>query len=226
MASLNKSMRESADYMEVRHRLYTLMSNVFMAEPSAEFLLELRTPERRQVFSDLGVDFGAEFVELDVEELQEQLAIEYTRLFLGPGQHISAHESVFVEVDGESGELWGARTVALKNFIAGTGLEYDAGFRGIPDHVSVELEFMARLVAWEIQMRENNNRADVHYSLKIQSRFMTEHLMTWVPDLCEEVAKTSNVSFYREMASLCADFLEEDWHLVKSSLLDLEQRIA
>jgi len=84
--------------------------------------------------------------------LAEDLAVEFTRLFIGPGPHISPHESVNTEThDVKEAALWSAQTVKVKKFIEAAGLEYDDSFSGMPDHVTAELEFMQRLAAKEAE---------------------------------------------------------------------------
>ena len=73
-------------------------------------------------FASVGADLGDEFQQSPADELHENLAIEFTRLFFGPGPHVSPHESIYAEVDGEAGGLYGAKTVEVKKFIETTGL--------------------------------------------------------------------------------------------------------
>lgn len=59
--------------------------------------------------SAIDVDLGESFYNDPESELAEALVDEFTRLFIGPGRHISAHELIFTKVD--LGGLWWARTV-------------------------------------------------------------------------------------------------------------------
>ena len=140
-----------------RSQAYGLLASVFRAEPSREFIDELRGPRFAGALASLDVDFGRDFEKTSRETLCEDLGIEFTRLFMGPGQHISPHESIFVEVDGEAGGLYGAITVKVKKFIETTGLVYDDAFTGLPDHISVELEFMGRLAEFESEKWANGS---------------------------------------------------------------------
>lgn len=193
-----------------RSQVYGLLTTVFRAEPSETFIRDLRGPRFVGAFSDLGMDLGDEFRNAAESDILEQLALEFTRLFLGPGRHISAHESIFTEMDGEVGGLWGAKTVEVKKFIETTGLGYESGFTGLPDHISVELEFMRKLAEWEAGKWSGDDGENATYCLTVQKKFIEEHLLKWMPEFCGEVIDKANLPFYREMAKVTRDFLEFD----------------
>jgi len=205
-----------------RSQLYELFALVFMAEPTGEFLRAIKEPRLSMALSELGINLGKEFQEKSDEELLEELAIEYTRLFLGPGQHISANESVFMETDGGGGgSLWGEKTVEVKRFIETTGLEYVSSYTGFPDHVSVELKFLGKLTGWEANQWEQNNTGDAQFGLSVEQKFIKEHLIKWVPKLCSEITSRANLPFYREMARITKDFIKFDYENI-SEYLSLE----
>jgi TorA maturation chaperone TorD len=201
-----------------RSRVYGLLTTVFRAEPTEAFIRDLHGPQFSGAFSDLGVDLGEAFHTATENEIVEELALEFTRLFLGPGHHISAHESIYAEVDGELGGLWGAKTVEVKRFIEATGLDYESGFTGLPDHISVELEFMRKLSEWEAARWSNNDSENAKYCLRVQKKFIEEHLLEWAPKFCDDVIDKADTPFYREMAKVTRNFLEFDHILINESL--------
>ncbi len=48
------------------------------------------------------------------------------------------------------------------------------------------------------------------YCLKVEKKFLDEHLSKWVPPFCDKVIAQANVPFYREMAGVTKDFLDFD----------------
>ena len=77
-----------------------------------------------EVLSEMGFQYEI-FSQKDQDQLLEDLAVEYARLFLGPAKHISPHESIHHQRDdGDWGSHWGGSTVEVKKFIESTGLEY------------------------------------------------------------------------------------------------------
>ena len=200
--------KEQADNAKSRSDIYGLLSTVFREEPAEALISELRGPRFTGAFSEMGVELGEKFYSEPQSEVAEQLAFEFTRLFIGPGPHISAHESIFVEVDEGVGGLWGEQTVAVKKFIETTGLSYDSGFTGIPDHVSVELEFMRKLTAWEAEKWEEGDKKNAEYGLSVQLMFLEEHLLRWLPQFCDAVMTRTEIPFYRAMAELTKQYME------------------
>lgn len=170
--------------------------------------MELRGPRLSGAFSGMGVELGDTFYNDPESEVMEALGLEFTRLFIGPGRHISAHESIFAEVDGDRGGLWGAKTVEVKKFIETTGLDYEEGFTGIPDHISVELEFMQKLTEWEADKWTHEDRTNAEYCQTVQRMFLEQHLLCWLPQFCDAVMAQAEIPFYRAMAELTKNYLE------------------
>ncbi|MEW8072035.1 MAG: molecular chaperone TorD family protein [Candidatus Thiodiazotropha sp.] len=197
-----------ADNAKTRSDMYGLLTLVFRQEPSEAFINELRGPRLAGAFSDMELDMGGSFYSEPVSTIADQLALEFSRLFIGPGRHISAHESIFTEVDGDSGGLWGARTVEVKKFIETTGLDYASQFTGLPDHISVELEFMQKLTQWESAKWMEMDRKSAEYCLSIQRMFLQQHILGWIPKFCDAVIFQADMPFYRELAGLMKNFLE------------------
>jgi len=199
---------KSAEIAKSRSQIYGLLAAVFRQEPGVALIRELRGPQLPGVFSDLGVDLGEEFYIMPETELMEALGLEFTRLFIGPDSHISAHESIFAEMDNGVGALWGETTVAVKNFIETTGLDYKPEFNGMPDHVSVELEFMQKLAAWEVDKWQQHDRENAEFCMKVQHMFLERHLLTWLPQFCDVVMEQADIRFYAGMAELTKNYLE------------------
>jgi TorA maturation chaperone TorD len=194
-----------------RSNVYGLLATVFRQEITSDLLHQVKDPQFLGVLSDLGLQLASEFFQRPEEELLEDLAVEYSRLFLGPGQHISPHESVHHQKGGgQSGLLWGESTAEVKKFIESTGLSYDSDYKGLPDHISVELEFMHQLTLREKQAWRDEDEDGALDCLKTEKRFIEEHLVRWVPAFCDKVTREAELPFYREMAALTKNFIEFD----------------
>lgn len=206
---------EARTATEVSH-LYGLLASLFRAEPTHELLQALRSPDLAALLDEIGFEFEPDLADSgDDAVLIEQLAVEYAALFLGPGGHISPHESVHSNPDG--GQLWGDETVAVKRFIEALDLELLEDYHGLPDHLSVELELMANLAGHEARGWEQNDLSSAANALAYQQEFMQEHLMRWVPLFCKKVIETAEMSFYRSVARMTQDFLA-------SEAADIERR--
>jgi TorA maturation chaperone TorD len=203
------AMENIKELAEHRSSVYGFLAAVYRQEMTSELLQQMKVHRFQEVLSNLGVKLNNGFFQNSDKELLENLAIEYTRLFVGPGKHISPHESVHHKKDGvQSGQLWGELTAQVKKIIESSGLEYKSEFTGMPDHISVELEFMQHVVQHEAQAWKADDDETALLCLKNEKKFVDEHLLGWIPVFCEKVIETAEVPFYREMARLTRSFIE------------------
>lgn len=209
---MNETERQDkADEANQRSHVYGLLATVYRQEITSDLLCRIKDPQFLGVLSGLGVEFQSDFLEKPEEVLLEDLEVEYAMLFVGPGKHISPHESVHHQIEeGKWGQLWGDATVEVKKFIKATGLNYNPAYSGIPDHISVELEFMEMLSRREAQDWSEGNEESALKILDVELRFERDHLSHWVPNFCDKVIERADSSFYREMAELTKCFIEFD----------------
>ncbi|MFQ5763586.1 MAG: molecular chaperone [Rhodospirillales bacterium] len=191
-----------------RSRLYGFLAAVYREEPSAALLRRIKEPRFSEALADAGVRLDKDFFERPEDELLLDLAVEYTRLFIGPGRHVSPHESV--HRNGGGGLLWGAATAEVLSFIEACGFRYKSTYHGIPDHISVELEFMKEIVAREARARRRKDCRAVENILRIEAEFIDQHLARWAPVFCQKVIEEADLPFYGELAKLTVDFLDSE----------------
>ena len=197
-----------------RSRMYSLLARVYRSEPDAALIAMLKAPLVTEAFTGMGAEFEPGFFDQSEDVLMEELAVEYARLFLGPGPHVSPHESLHHELpSGKWGQLWGDSTVEVKNFIEDTGLTVESELNLLPDHISVELEFMYLIANREAEAREEGDNEAAALCIKMENEFLERHLASWVPAFCDKVIATAENSFYRVMAELTKRFLEFEMEL-------------
>ncbi len=185
-----------------RSNLYGFLAMIYRAEPTTAVVRELGKPGFRRALEQAGVSLDAGFAERPDDDLVRELAVEYTRLFVGPGKHIPPYEGVRTE-----GVLWGKSTTAVAKFIEGCGFAYKPEFHGLPDHIAVELEFMGEITRREAAAWESGDGVEAANCVRIEREFMAFHLSRWAPGFCDEVAERTTSPFYGEMAALTADFI-------------------
>lgn len=206
---MGTARNDKAKTAMARSKVYALLAGVFRAEPTVALVRGMAAPEFRGVLQELGVPLGNEFSDVPADKLVADLAVEYTRLFIGPGPHLSPHESVHWSADNPSeGALWGPQTVKVRRFIQATGLSYDEHFAGMPDHIGAELELMQRLTEKESEAWTQGAEEDARWCKTVQKRFFDEHLCMWVPNFCDKVIDMAQMDFFRDMASLTKTFLD------------------
>ncbi|MFQ5939407.1 MAG: molecular chaperone [Alphaproteobacteria bacterium] len=188
-----------------RSNLYGFLAAIFREEPTPALLAQMKGRAFRAALSGAGVALDDDFLQRPEGELLGDLAVEYTRLFIGPGKHVSPHESAQME-----GVLWGQRTSAVVRFIEASGLRYRPEYRGVPDHISVEFDFMGDMTAREAKAWKRSDQGAAKECLATEERFLSDHLFQWIPKLCEKVIAASELPFYREMAKLTRAFIESE----------------
>ncbi len=205
-----------------RSNLYRLLARVFYTEPDEALLTALTQPPLRDALEEAKIDIGAILPPLPSAEQMDALGEEFTRLFLGPGKHISAHESV--QLKRGSGLLWGEETTVVKNFIEEAGFEYDESYHGLPDHISVELEFLGCLAAREAEAIEAGDADTCRAAIEWQHTFISAHIGKWVANFAKRVADEAEIPFYSAFAHLVPRFLAtEKAHLGKSLTREEDQ---
>ena len=190
---------------EERSNLYAFLAAVYRREPSLEFLREIKSRPFLEALAEIGVSLGADVLDSSVDDLAEVLAVEYARLFLGPGKHIPPYEAAQRE-----GALRGKTTAAVVAFIGVCGFTCAEDYTGLPDHISVELEFMQEITRREAVAWRAGDSAEARRCIGIEKDFMRDHLMRWTPSFCEKVVAGASSTFYRELATLTRGFIESE----------------
>lgn len=195
-----------------RSGMYGFLATLFRDQPTAELIDQFRDQVFREALSEAGVDLPDDFFARSDKQYLTELQVEYARLFIGPGKHISPHESVHRQ--DEESRLYGRSTVNIMQFLESTGFKFKTDYKGLPDHISVELEFMQTLTGWEAEALEEGNTKLATKCLNIERYFHQKHLVCWIPGFCTKVIKEAELPFYREIAKLTSDFIVmEEEHL-------------
>ena len=200
-----------------RSNMYGFLAAVYRAEPTPELLRQIRTPPFFGAISGAGVTLGEDFLNLSEDQLISELSLEYTRLFVGPGKHVSPYASVHAS----SGSLWGEPASAMQRIVESAGLTFSTDYHGMPDHICVELEFMQQVTGAESRgwlPQGNGNAADCLYA---ENEFLNKHLAAWVPAFCDKVVKTAELRFYKEMAALTVGFVQSEQEGVEQLIRQL-----
>lgn len=208
-----------AEEAESRRVVYSLLAQVFRTEPQSDFLRQLRRPEFLELFEDCEVDPFRDIKKGQEDSACEILAIEYARLFLGPGPHTSPHESVLK--NAASSVLNGPQTAAVRDFIANAGFDYEEGFAGLPDHLSVELEFLAHLTAAEAAAWAEDAGERGRNAQSWQYSFITQHLGTWANSFVVKVTEQEPHTFYGASALLLKEFLSWEVEFLEAELREI-----
>ncbi len=190
-----------------RGQLYDLLATVFRRPLDARRLELLRAPEMLAAMSAAAIDPGEDFVNSDGEALRDRLAIDYTQLFHGPVERISPYESIQL---GNGEELMGAAAGEVRQFMAEVGFTVPAENGELPDHISVELAFMAELARREAEALEADDRKTAEFAASLQRRFLAAHLGRWAERFARKVWDRAATPFYTAMAELLSGYIADE----------------
>lgn len=149
------------------------------------------------------------------------LQVEYNRLFAGPlNPQAYASEMAFLSQSG-----WRAENCRqLAEAYLGEGLKLAPGSHEQPDHISIELEFMAHLCGKELLARENNESEALATCERQERSFLENHLAHWAPAFLATVERAAVVGFYRSLARIGRVFVVWDYEHVESSERKSDER--
>ncbi|HLA98855.1 MAG TPA: molecular chaperone TorD family protein [Anaerolineales bacterium] len=152
-------------------------------------------PARSQKYLELALAFQAP------EDNSSELAQAYTRLFVGPNKPVAyPYESVYFE-----GQLGGMTCEQVSRCYAEAGLRLKTSKSEMPDHISVELAFMAHLAAQEEQATGQSQ-----VWRQRQRRFLRDHLARWLPIFWLKVENSAAHPYYRQAARSLRALVEGD----------------
>ena len=201
-----------AEAAAARSTLYWLLADLFLTCPDEAFVARLR----RDLVDGLGTDSANPIIR-ELTALRDALpvdspgtialAVEYTRLFGSvsksygpPPPYESMHRGSSSPTDV---------------VVAVTAFYSDAGLAPIdqaapPDHLGVELRFLALLCHGESEAWRKGMSVDAIQSLKRQRDFLDRHLLQWAPDYLDVVQANTQHPFYRCLTALARRTMAED----------------
>jgi TorA maturation chaperone TorD len=194
--SKTKIIEDIAEVARERSHIYGFLATIYHKELTGEQLRQIREPRFLETLSEYELQLEDDFLKTPEEKLLEELAVEYCAIFIGPAKNLSPHESLYHErEDIDWGRFWGKDTVLVKKYIEWAGLKYKPEFTGMPDHISVELEFMQQLAKREAKAWRAGKVEEARHFLKKEKQFMADHLAAWVPLYCDKVVEFAKLSF-------------------------------
>jgi len=153
----------------------------------------------------LDPDASPSLVRHMTQEGLEELRIEYTRLFVGspPFKAVCLpYESYW-----RQSTVMGPSVGEIAQLFEEIGLRVSDEFTDLPDHISVELEFMNQIYRSLLDQTSVGSEAEVERLRSIKGDFVEKHL-DWIDDFCLKVERESKVGYYRDLASLTRKLLE------------------
>lgn len=209
----------------LREGTYRLLSQALLY-PERERVCDLATAAQELLRDDEAVAQFAFYplwrrlcLTLMAQEQQPAAGIQnnFVRLFsAGPGGvPCPPYESVY---RGTSGRPTGRLLAEVEAAYAVAGLAAAPGLGELPDHISIELEFMAILCGEEADAWEREALSAASKALKRQRGFLRRHLGGWLPAFAWQVARADSDGFYATVTSCAGAFVAYDADLVEALL--------
>lgn len=199
-------MTEILEDIEIRSKIYRLLKNVFLKPPSQDLLNYLRELDGiNDSASTPDVVKGLELLGKGANCEPEKLALEHTRLFIGPYRlPAPPYESVYRT---DERLVMQQPTIEVRKAYREAGLEVKGIYTNPDDHISAELEFMEYLCGKTASSLKSKDAQEAMKHIELQRKFLEEHLNKWVPAFSEDIIKNTNQDFYRGAALLLRGFI-------------------
>jgi TorA maturation chaperone TorD len=126
------------------------------------------------------------------------LEIEYTFLFISAVPHVPAPP--YASAYAGQGTLMGKPAEAATEAYRSAGLEMSPQSDVLPDHVAVELDFLAWLGEQAAAGSQAGQVPGMHGYLETQQKFLKDHVQQWIPEFCLRVKKAARLDLYYEFA--------------------------
>ncbi|MDD2665910.1 MAG: molecular chaperone TorD family protein [Methanocellales archaeon] len=198
----------------VRMHMYKFVAEIFKGEPSSKLLYGITQDFFKQYREEKGEenDFMEGYVQIcdfvetfsDEKELRELLSREYRDLF---GEKIKALERRYITKS--DGILHDLRDVYEKR-----GWTIPEDFPKEEDHIAVECEFVTHLCKGMRKTLLSLNAEESEASFNFQRDFINEHVLNWVPGLCDEIESETENEFYLGASKMTSGILDIDKELL------------
>lgn len=213
-----------------RPTMYALLAGAFTAPPSAETFAAWRDlaaqPVAATLLGDAAVPLGriAQVTVLNCET-EHATRQEFMNLFKVPGgQYVAPYESAYRdtrEIEGQqvSGLLMGPSAIDVQKWYRLAALEIAPSVRELPDHIALELGYLAHLGRKESEFAASGDSSRHTRAREMQRDFLAAHVASWIGTLRDKLYEKSENDYFRAVADLAADFVRRD-------LADLEAELG
>ncbi|ACL19256.1 anaerobic dehydrogenase protein-like protein [Desulfitobacterium hafniense DCB-2] len=144
-----------------------------------------------------------------VPEGLREIQLDYEQLFIIPGPKLTfPYESCYTHrnMDGTYGRIWQEPARAMYKILKDWDIHFPEGQDLIPDHIAVELFFMAGLCQKQSIAQGSEKRILEDW----QVRFFGAHIKNWVCEFLANLVKKADTGYYQGCAVLLGEFLEEE----------------
>ena len=182
---------------------------IFLLEPGfwLNFALAPANEPMRTALERLG-RITAQLALLPESEAMERVQLEYTALFLGPGDlQAPPWESMYTTTERL---IFGQPALEVRDAMAHFGVEVAAKYSQPEDHIGFELMLLASAAEGD----EKRRNADWSKSVGVQADFIEKHPLIWIENLAKDAHVHGVIGFYGAVISLIHGVLLWDRELL------------
>lgn len=197
----------TASTMESRATVYRLLSACYY-EPEKCFLEEGVYTQLRDALNALNCPLAPVAEKMGTNFMtagEDALVQDFSQLFMGPFE-IPAKPYGSVYIDGEN-VVMGDSTMAVKACYVEAGFEIAETFRELPDHITVELEFLYLLSFRQAEAISLEDLDALSRYKNIEMAFLENHIGCWLADFCTKIRQHAQTDYYRHLADLTEQFV-------------------
>lgn len=148
--------------------------------------------------------FALSMAESLLQTPEEELAVEFAKLFVGPFElRAPPYGSVYLD---EGRRLMGDSTLQVIEFYRDAGLVLDEEFKELPDHIAAELEFLYYLIHQEVEALEHAELERASHFMRQQALFTDRFLGPWIPTFCGQIKEHTDSAYYSALADCVLTF--------------------
>ncbi|TXY05376.1 molecular chaperone TorD [Vibrio mimicus] len=199
---------------EKRAEIYWWLSSLFIKELSEQDITHYHSTEIRTFLSGLAdeeslADDVRSLIDAlnrlqDRQDAQLELAADFCDLFLKSDRDSALP---YASVYTDKGLLNGKPAQQMRELLAAHEVKVDQNLNEPADHLAIQLDFLAHLVISTNQLEQNS---EVNAALQVQSDFISQHLLTWLPVFVERCTQFDTFGLYAAVARLALAFVKQD----------------
>ncbi len=145
---------------------------------------------------------------VDEKELLLELERDYTWMFYASKPRVAyLFGSVYAE-----GKLYQDSTFKIARLYHEAGLNVKESFGLPPDHIAVELEFMAYIAFNFLDSLKNGNMENVNYAQELERHVYDQYLSQFAIRVGETIKDRAKTDFYRSIGNITGLFFSRKLH--------------
>lgn len=214
-----------AQLCKQRSATYGFLARLYQREVDGEYLEQMRSMRFPASTGNEAVDDGHRMIVTYLssiwENSLEELAIDYSRTFIGSG--VDAYSAAYPNESVYTSErrlLMQEARDEVRAIYKSMGLKKLDSFAENDDHVGVELEFMGEICARAAAALYEGDEKQAIRMMNAQKNFYEDHLANWIPMMTADMRLLAKTGLYQGLARLTDGFLEAEGSFLEEVLCE------